>query len=70
MTLPHCHFFRRQNLAVPYEHLCNAVTTTNLDLNVTMNKELIIDFMKNCFNQKSSIIHRENVENVDTYKYL
>ncbi len=37
---------------------------------MTKNKKLIINLKKNCSNPKASIIHRENVEIVDTYKYL
>lgn len=41
-----------------------------LDLNVTKTKELIIDFRKNQSTPEASIIHGENVEIVETYKYL
>ena len=42
----------------------------HLDLNVIKTKELIIDFRKNSEDPIASIIHGEEVQIVDTYKYL
>lgn len=41
-----------------------------LGLNVTKTNELIVDFRKNRFYPEASNIHGENVESVETYKYL
>lgn len=41
-----------------------------LDHNVVKTKELIIDFRKNRGESNASIIHGEEVQTVDTYKYL
>lgn len=41
-----------------------------LDLNVLKTKELIIDFRQNSDEPKASTIHGEDVQIVDTYKYL
>ena len=41
-----------------------------LDLNVSKTKELVIDFRKNKVNPTHSIIHGEDVDIVDSYKYL
>ena len=40
-----------------------------LDLNVTKTKEMIIDFRHNT-EHKASVIHRENVHILESYKYL
>ena len=41
-----------------------------LDLNVSKTKELVTDFRKNKTSPTPSIIHGEDVEIVDSYKYL
>lgn len=41
-----------------------------LDLNVTKTKDMIIDFRKKRAKQEVSIINKEEVEIIDTYRYL
>lgn len=41
-----------------------------LDLNVSKTKELVSDFRKNCGEPAPSTIHGEDVQIIDTNKYL